>query len=271
MISLLIALQAVSAEAAPAPPAPTALQNVTIPGETSDIVVQARKHDGKKDPFEALNAKSFALTQGVDDAVTRPVALAYKKNLPEPVRDGVRNFLGNVKEPVVFLNFVAQHKIGKAGETLGRFVVNSTVGVAGLFDVAKRQPINLPRRVNGLAYTLGYYGVKPGPYFFIPLFGPTTLRDAIGEVADRLVLPMGVGVPFNSLAYSAPTGALSAVDRRAEFDADLEEIRASGDPYLARREYYLHKRQREIDALKGKKTLAVETVPKPVELAAAAN
>ncbi|MFX6258432.1 MlaA family lipoprotein, partial [Acinetobacter baumannii] len=88
---------------------------------------------------------------------------------PVPVRSGIRNFLYNLREPIVFVNFLLQHKAGKAAETLGRFVVNSTVGVGGLFDMAKRRPIHLPRRPNGFADTLGFYGVKPGPFLFLPL------------------------------------------------------------------------------------------------------
>ena len=255
MLALLITLQALPIDPAPAP---IVLAAAPSPRSEEEIVVRGRHRATSGDPAEALNAKSFAVTQQIDDAVTRPVALAYKHRVPEPVRDGLRNFLKNLSEPVVFANFVLQHKIGKAGETLGRFALNSTAGAAGLVDVAKRKPFNLPRRPNGLAYTLGYYGVGPGPYLFLPLVGPTTVRDMIGAIADRMILPAGIGFPFTEIGFSAPVGAGAAVDRRAEFDDDLEAIRASGDPYAARRDFYLRKRQREIDELKGikVKTLA---------------
>src|SRR3546814_9806039 len=81
-------------------------------------------------------------------------------------------------------------KIGKALETVGRFAINSTIGAAGVFDVAKKAPINLPYRSNGFANTLGFYGVEPGPYFFLPLVGPTPLRDMVGDGIDLLVLPV---------------------------------------------------------------------------------
>src|SRR3546814_2534491 len=77
--------------------------------------------------------------------------------------------------------------LGKALETVGRFAINSTIGAAGVFDVAKKAPINLPYRSNGFANTLGFYGVEPGPYFFLPLVGPTTLRDMVGDGIDLLV------------------------------------------------------------------------------------
>ena len=97
-----------------------------------------------------------------------------------------------------------QLKPRKSLETLGRFAINSTAGIAGLFDVSKNRPINLPRRVNGFAYTLGYYGVKPGPYMYLPLIGPTTVRDLVGRVGDISLLPVVVGGPFSDPAIVAP-------------------------------------------------------------------
>ena len=172
--------------------------------------------------------------------------------LPNPLQQGIHNGLYNLREPAVFAAFVMQHRIGKAGETLARFTINSTIGVAGLFDIAKRRPFHLPRRANGLADTLGFYGVGPGPYMFLPLVGPTTLRDLIGGGMDRLVLPLAVGAPFNKLAYTIPTGVVSALDHRVEIDEHLRLLRTSpGDPYIAMRVDYLARRKAEIDGLKG--------------------
>ncbi len=239
--------------AVPVPPtSPT--QPVPVPEAGSeDIVVTARDQHPPGDPLQAVNAKSFAVTQAVDEAVVGPVALAYEHALPKPARDGLRNFLGNLHEPVVFLSFLLQLKPGKAAETVGRFAVNSTIGGAGLFDIAKRHPFNLPRRANGFADTLGYYGVKPGPFLFLPLIGPTTVRDLIGNGIDRLVLPLSIGGPFKRLAYTLPVGVLSALDRRANFDEQLHKIRDdSADPYVAARRFYLERRQAEIDGLRGR-------------------
>ena len=112
----------------------------------------------------------------MDDAVIAPVARAYKRGLSDDVRDGIRNAINNIDEPIVFVNFLLQLKIGKAFETAGRFAINSTVGVAGIMDVAKKKPFNLPRRSNGLADTLGYYGVDGKG------------RDNFGQLADSRVL-----------------------------------------------------------------------------------
>lgn len=213
-----------------------------------EIVVTGRRRSAG-DPLEAVNAKSFEATQAVDKAVFGPVAMAYKHAMPSPVRSGLRNFFKNLREPVVFANYLLQLKPGKAAETAGRFALNTTIGVVGFVDMAKRKPFNLPRRPNGFAYTLGYYGVKPGPFIFLPFLGPTTLRDAIGGLVDRAVVPGIGGPPFNQPGYVVPATGLGVLDRRAEFDEDLQRIRASNDPYVARREFYLRKRQREIDAL----------------------
>ncbi|HEY7958898.1 MAG TPA: MlaA family lipoprotein, partial [Sphingomicrobium sp.] len=162
------------------------------------------------------------------------------------------NVLSNLHEPVVFINFLLQHKVGKAAETLGRFAINTTVGLAGVIDVAKRKPFHLPRRPNGFADTLGFYGVKPGPFLFVPLIGPTTVRDLAGNILDRLVLPFAAGKPFSTPEWAVPTGTLHSLDRRIAFDHELARQRASVDPYTAARQYYLTRRQAEIDALHGK-------------------
>lgn len=243
-------------QAAPARPA---AQTAPAAAEPDEIIVQARPRNVPGDPMVQVNAKSFAVTQKIDVAFVGPVAQGYKHIVPRPARSGIHNFLYNVREPVVFLNFLLQFKPGKAMETAGRFVVNSTVGIGGLVDVAKARPFRLPRRPNGFADTLGYYGVKPGPFMFLPLVGPTTLRDLVGGGVDRLVLPLSVGTPFNKLYYSIPTGVLSMIDHRIEFDEQLNRIRnENSDPYTAAREYYLQRRQAEIDWLRGRHSTAGE-------------
>lgn len=224
-------------------------------GPDRDIIVQARPRATPADPLVELNVKTFAATQAVDEAIVAPVASAYQHTMPEQLRDGLRNFLNNTHEPVVFLNFLVQHKPGKAVETFARFAINTTFGVAGVFDVAKKRPFNLKRRPNGLADTLGFYGVKPGPFLFLPLVGPTTVRDAVGGIVDRLLLPLALGSPFNQLAYTTSTGALSALDRRIAFDQQLTAIRnGTTNQYTARRQLYLETRQAEIDDLRGRHT-----------------
>ncbi len=231
--------------------------------DSNTIIVTARPRAPKIDPLQELNVDSFEVIQGVDEAIVGPVALHYKETIPEPVRDGLRNFISNLGEPVVFLNYLLQLKPGKAVETLGRFALNTTVGIGGLIDVAKRPPFNLPNRSNGFANTLGYYGVKPGPFLFLPLVGPTTLRDVFGGGLDLLVLPFSVGKPFNQLTYTLPGSIISSLDSRAEYDQQLVKLREeSGDFYTATRAFYLQKRQNEINELRG--IMPQETEPNPI-------
>ncbi len=233
------------ADFAPASPA-------DAPRTPGEIVVSAPPRPTAADPLEHINIATYQAMQSVDRGIVAPVAFGYQRTVPAPVRDGIHNLLSNLDEPVVFLNFLAQHKLGKATETVGRFAVNSTLGLAGLFDVAKRKRFRLPHRPNGFADTLGFYGIRPGPFFFLPLVGPTTLRDMAGGLVDRLVLPLGVGVPFNQLGYTLPTGVLKGLDRRLRKDDELREQRDAARPYVSAREFYLARRQSEIDHLRGR-------------------
>lgn len=247
-----------------APPSPADRAHVVRPGTAateagvpqSDIVVTARDPASAPDPLRAVNAQSFAATQAVDKAIIGPVSLAYKHTVPSPLRSGVHNFLYNLREPVVLVNFIFQHKIGKAAETVGRFAINSTIGIAGVIDVAKKRPFKLPRRGNGFADTLGFYGVPSGPFMFLPIVGPTTVRDLFGGFADRLVLPLIVGSKrLTNPAYSVPAAVLGVLDHRAEFDETLHTLHDNvPDPYANSRAFYLQRRQAEIDHLRGRDT-----------------
>jgi phospholipid-binding lipoprotein MlaA len=215
----------------------------------SDIVVVGRKRD-PGDPLRSVNAQAFGATQAVDKAVVGPVARVYQRKVPSPIRRGIHNFLYNLREPIVFVNFLLQFKPGKAAETVGRFLVNTTAGIGGVLDVAKKRPFRLPRRSNGFANTLGYHGVKNGPFLFLPLVGPTTVRDLVGGTLDRLLLPAAVGSPFTDTSYTAPAGVLGALDHRADFDETLKCLHDdASDPYASSRAFYLHRRQAEIDHL----------------------
>lgn len=241
--------------AQPAQPEATASTPPTQDDEpANDIVVTGDKGAPRGDPLEQLNAKSFEAVQSVDKAVVEPVAKAYNKGLPRPVRKGFRNFFSNLQEPVVFAAYMLQFKPGKAIETVGRFGVNSTLGFLGLFDVAKRKPFYLPHRNNGLANTLGYYGVGPGPYMYLPIIGPTTLRDIVGDTVDKMIVPLAVGKPFNSPTYVIPATLLNQIGERAAFDETIQAIRKEDDPYTVYKNLYLKQRKAEIEALHGRTT-----------------
>ncbi len=230
----------------------------------NEIVVEGSYGPPKSDPLEQINEDSYRITQSVDQALVEPVTYAYRDGLPEPVRDGLGNVVRNLAEPSNALNFLLQGKVGKAFETLGRLAINTTLGVGGLFDVAGNKA-DLPYRRNGFANTMGFYGVGPGPYVYMPLVGATTLRDFIGNSLDQALLPYTVGEPFNRSEFAASYFVVNAIDRRLALDAELVEIRASDDPYVMRRETYLERRRREIAALKGEPVTGQETAPVPIE------
>ena len=240
-------------EAVPSTTTPPAIVMPATGGTAGSDIVVAHRRPSPADPAEQLNEVSFVAVKAVDSAVVGPIAHGYNAGLPKPLRDGVHNALDNLDEPIVFINFLLQLKPGKAAETLGRFAINSTIGVAGLFDVARRKPFNLPRRSNGLADTLGYYGVGPGPYLFLPIIGSTSLRDLIARPFDLMILPGIAPRPFANPTVSLGKGVLSALDERAHDDDRFTRIHAAKDPYAAQREEYLARRRAEIEVLQGKR------------------
>jgi len=170
--------------------------------------------------------------------------------VPKPVRSGLRNFFSNLGEPIVFLNDLLQLKPGRAFKTFERFIINSSLGLGGLIDVAKSPNLGLPHHDNGFGNTLAYYGVGPGPYLFLPIIGPTTLRDLLAGQGDDFVLPIAIGNPFDRLEYQIPRGVISGIDDRAESDSDFKALLDSAvDPYATLRSAYLQNRAAEIRAL----------------------
>ncbi|WP_421854847.1 MlaA family lipoprotein [Novosphingobium sp.] len=238
----------IAADASPAAaPADQPKTDVAAPAPT------ARKahHHVRGDSLEGFNRVMFGTWQVLDKAAYRPAAMAYKHVVPRPLRSGIRHILSNLTEPLVFLNFILQAKPRSASKTLARFVINSTVGVGGAFDVAGQRKINLPHRDNGFGTTLALYGVGPGPYIFLPFVGPSNLRDLLGGASEGLVIPLTVGKPFNSLAYQIGTGAVSGLDRRAESDQELRALLSgSVDPYATLRSAWQQNRVGQIEAIR---------------------
>ena len=217
-----------------------------------DIIVVAPPRPTPQDPFARTNVQMFKLVRNLDGAITEPAAMAFKRAVPSPVRDSLRAVFDNLDEPLIAANFLLQLHPGKAVETLARFAVNSTVGWAGLFDVARQPYINLPRRANGFADTLGYYGVKPGPYLYLPVIGPTNPRDMAGGLVDMAGAPLRwIGGPFKSLAWQVPTNIFTALDTRVEFQHHLLAFRESErGVYISEREWYRRLREARIAAHK---------------------
>jgi phospholipid-binding lipoprotein MlaA len=197
------------------------------------------------DPFEGFNRGSFNVTDALDRALLRPLAVGFQRIAPRPLRAGLRNAFSNLGEPVVALNDVFQGHLPTAARTAIRFTANSTVGVLGLIDVAKA--LQLPHHDNGFGLTLGRFGAPAGPYLFVPLLGPSTVRDGFGRVVDAASDPLNYA-QFNSAdALRISRYTLTALDERAESDQRLKDIRSTAtDPYATLRSIYLQSREAQI-------------------------
>ncbi len=203
------------------------------------------------DPWEIANRQFYFLHEQLDHLFFAPAARAYKAVFPAPVRKGLRNMIHNLKEPGIALNDLLQAHPVRSSRTVARFVINSTAGVAGLMDVAYN--VGLKYHDNGFGTTAGRYGIQPGPYLFIPLFGPTSIRDALGSVADNFTDPLAWRVFPDSNQVIWARVVIGGLDQRAEADEELRAIQdMSTDPYASLRSLYEQNRDAEIqDAISG--------------------
>ena len=177
----------------------------------------------------------------LDEYVLHPIAESYVEWVPEPVRDGVSNFFDNLTEPRNTLNNFLQGKLANGFVSLARFVINSTVGVVGLFDVADK--MELKAAPEDFGQTLAVWGVPTGPYVVWPFFGPSTIRETIGTVSDVASQPMYWAFSDSEdLKYSVPLAALGAIDLRSRLLAADAMLQSAIDPYVAMREAYLNNR-----------------------------
>lgn len=211
------------------------------------------------DPFEDTNRKIFEFNQFVDRNAIVPAAKAYRAALPDPVRDVVRDFLNNLRAPLIFVNDTLQGQFESAAKTVGRFVINTTIGMGGVVDVAGRWGI--PFHEEDLGLTLGAWGIPEGPYLVVPVLGPSTPRDLGGQVAE------GFGDPWNRLVSGNPwtlywipyvRAGVAGIDQRSRYIETLADIeRTSLDYYATIRSLY---RQRRAALIRRER----ENLPPPV-------
>lgn len=184
------------------------------------------------DPYENINRKIYGFNDKVDDYVAKPVSDTYKKITPDFVETGVSNFFNNLKSFNVVLNDLLQAKFVQSGRDTGRFLMNSTLGMAGLFDVAKS--VGLEQNDEDFEQTLAVWGVPQGTYIVLPLLGPITTRGIPGAVFDSAANPTTYIGPF------VPIQALSLVNARANAEGSLKFIdEAALDPYVFTRESFM--------------------------------
>lgn len=200
----------------------------------------------KNDPLETLNRGTFFINDALDTMFIRPFADFYRILVPRPIRGGVRNALANLREPVTLLNDGLQGSFDRAGNTAARFAINTTLGVAGLFDAAT--DMGFPREREDFGQTLGVWGIDEGPYLVLPLLGPSNFRDTLGLVVDYFSDPWQYVVPSDSRgAVTATRAGLAVLDGREALLEVVDQInRTSLDPYATIRSAYRQRRNLEI-------------------------
>ncbi len=194
-----------------------------------------RAADGDADPWEGLNRRVFAFNEFLDRNFLKPVAKGYQKITPQFVDDGVSNVFNNLGEVPSFVNHVLQGRLPEAGLDGGRFAVNTTLGLVGVFDVASR--MGIAQKSTDLGITLGRWGLRSGPYLVLPFLGPSSVRDGVGRGGDYFVTPLSY-VEDDTLRWSLR--GLELVDVRADL-LSVEEL-ITGDRYVFMRNLYLKRR-----------------------------
>ena len=215
-----------------------------------------------KDCFEGLNRATFALNQGLDKVIFKPVAKAYR-TLPSPVRTGTNNVLVNLSSLVTIPNNVLQGEIKTAGVNTGRFIINTTVGILGIFDVATKMGFSEYEKED-YGQTLGVWGVGPGCYLVLPVLGPSTVRDTAGSFINV----MGGDPYYNMSAHGNNeyldksdymlTKTLTAVDFRSKNLETFDNLEKNSlDFYASVKSLYLQDRQRKIANTKTNATIEI--------------
>lgn len=204
--------------------------------------------NANNDPLEPLNRGVYFVNDGLDTLVLRPAAEAYRIFLPPELRTAIRNVLANLRTPVILANDLLQGDTQRAATTMGRFLVNTTVGIGGIFDRATG--FGLLGHTEDFGQTLAVWGAPEGPYLFLPVLGPSNPRDLVGTGVDTALHPL-TWVGSNSgetlEAITITRTVLTALDTREGLIETLDQVRASSlDPYATIRSAYRQRRVVEI-------------------------
>ena len=194
------------------------------------------------DPFEGVNRAIFSFNNSADKVVLEPIAKGYKK-LPPPIQSGVGNFINNLKLPLAAVNQLLQGQGKNAMESTGRFLVNSTIGIFGLIDVA--DDIGLNQKEEDFGQTLATWGVGDGFYIVLPLFGPSNLRDTTGMLMAMMTDPINAYSASQGEAWAIPMRtAANAIDQRSQIIDEVNALRNNSVDYYAavRSSYYQNRK-----------------------------
>jgi phospholipid-binding lipoprotein MlaA len=214
------------------------------PASDPDALAEFRQ---RNDPAEPTNRVIYVIDDKLDHAILKPVARAYHAVLPTPVRDSVHNVLANLGSPVLLANDMLEGKPRRAGDTAMRFLINSTLGVAGLFDVASKW--GYPKHDADAGMTLALWGVPAGPFIYLPLLGPSGVRDTAGYALNVAADPfIWVGQGTTVVALRATRIVVRGIDERDRNSDTIDKTKATAlDPYAAFRGLYQQHRQYEIN------------------------
>jgi phospholipid-binding lipoprotein MlaA len=200
------------------------------------------------DPLEPTNRALYAVSNDIASVSLTPAARAYRWALPQGVRTGVSNVLTNLSSPVRFGNDVLEVKSRRAGDTLMRFLINSTIGLGGIFDVAADW--GYPAHPADFGMTLAVWGMPPGPYLFLPILGPTNPRDTVGFGADTVANPIqGLGNGLGVIVFNWLTLGTTTISQYARNLPAIDQVKRTAlDPYATFRSLSRQHRQAEIEA-----------------------
>lgn len=217
-----------------------ALDSASDVAQRADVSLQVGKEEVEEyDPWQPFNEGTFAFNRQLDRFLVKPVATVWDKILPDPVQRSLSNAFENLGMPRRFVNKLFQLRLDAAGLELTRFLVNSTVGIAGFFDVAKA--LGIEKKEADTGQTFGVYGAGPGPYLIVPFLPPFTVRDGIGTVIDLALDPLNYVLPFAALAGMRGGTIVNERSLTLELFQDVEETVL--DLYSAVRNGYLQRRQ----------------------------
>lgn len=208
----------------------------------AEFDVELEHATGFPDPWEPFNRQMFALNEGLDRWIVSPLVDLYTFVMPAPARVGMRRFFFNLRSPAILVNDVLQLEMHDAGVTLGRFVTNTTIGVAGFFDPAAE--LGLAAHDSDFGQTLALAGVPSGPFLIVPLLGPMCFRDGVGTITDMFFRPTTYLLgPLDQLFYYSIHGGGAGIVEREREDRALEALRASSVDYYAalRNAYYQYR------------------------------